>query len=95
MVRSLIKGRLIWTGRIVIKENAVKLALTIVDTPGYGDQINNDNCWEPIVRYIKEQQSSYFWKELSPTRERYIKDTRIHCCLFFIAPTGHSYVFLV
>lgn len=23
-------------------------------------------------------------------RERYITDTRIHCCLFFINPTGHS-----
>lgn len=23
-------------------------------------------------------------------RERYIPDTRIHCCLFFINPTGHS-----
>jgi len=23
-------------------------------------------------------------------REKYIQDTRIHCCLFFINPTGHS-----
>lgn len=23
-------------------------------------------------------------------RDRYIPDTRIHCCLYFIAPTGHS-----
>jgi septin 3/9/12 len=23
-------------------------------------------------------------------RERYITDTRIHCCLFFINPTGHT-----
>jgi len=23
-------------------------------------------------------------------RDRYIQDTRIHCCLFFINPTGHS-----
>lgn len=23
-------------------------------------------------------------------RDRYIQDTRIHCCLYFIAPTGHS-----
>lgn len=23
-------------------------------------------------------------------REKYIQDTRIHCCLFFINPTGHG-----
>jgi hypothetical protein len=28
------------------------LKLNIVDTPGYGDMINNDNCWDPIVKYV-------------------------------------------
>ena len=23
-------------------------------------------------------------------RDKYIVDTRIHCCLYFIAPSGHS-----
>jgi hypothetical protein len=23
-------------------------------------------------------------------RDRYIQDTRIHCCLYFLNPTGHS-----
>lgn len=23
-------------------------------------------------------------------RERFIPDTRIHCCVFFISPTGHT-----
>ncbi|CAJ0869584.1 9265_t:CDS:2, partial [Entrophospora sp. SA101] len=36
------------------------------------------------------QHSAYLRKELTATRERYIQDTRIHCCLFFIAPTGHA-----
>lgn len=26
----------------VIEENGVKLKLTVTDTPGFGDQINND-----------------------------------------------------
>ena len=30
------------TKRIVIEENGVRLRLNIVDTPGYGDQVNND-----------------------------------------------------
>jgi septin family protein len=29
--------------RIVITENGVRLRLNIVDTPGYGDQVNNEN----------------------------------------------------
>ncbi|KAL1923022.1 uncharacterized protein VTP21DRAFT_9398 [Calcarisporiella thermophila] len=74
----------------VIEENGVRLKLNIVDTPGYGDQINNENCWEPIIKYIKDQHSAYLRKELTAQRDRYIQDTRIHCCLFFISPTGHS-----
>jgi septin 3/9/12 len=46
--------------------------------------------WDPIVKYIKDQHSAYLRKELTAVRDRYIQDTRIHCCLFFINPTGHS-----
>ncbi|PKS07018.1 hypothetical protein jhhlp_005615 [Lomentospora prolificans] len=74
----------------IIEENGVRLRLNIVDTPGYGDLVNNDRCWDPIVRYIKDQHSAYLRKELTAQRERYIQDTRIHCCLFFIQPSGHS-----
>jgi septin 3/9/12 len=42
------------------------------------------------VKYIKDQHSAYLRKELTAMRDRYIQDTRIHCCLFFINPTGHS-----
>ncbi|QRW16019.1 Septin [Rhizoctonia solani] len=74
----------------VIAENGVKLKLNIVDTPGYGDQINNESCWDPIIKYIKDQHSAYLRKELTAMRDRHIQDTRIHCCLFFLNPTGHQ-----
>lgn len=73
-----------------IEENGVRLRLNIVDTPGYGDLINNERCWDPIVKYIKDQHSAYLRKELTAQRERYLQDTRIHCCLFFINPSGHG-----
>ena len=73
-----------------IEENGVRLRLNIVDTPGYGDLINNERCWDPIVKYIKDQHSAYLRKELTAQRERYLQDTRIHCCLFFIQPSGHG-----
>ena len=74
----------------VIEENGVRLRLNIVDTPGFGDLVNNDRCWDPIIKYIKDQHSAYLRKELTANRERHIQDTRIHCCLYFIDPTGHA-----
>ncbi|CAO3669259.1 unnamed protein product [Rhizopus stolonifer] len=74
----------------VIEENGVKLRLNIVDTPGYGDHVNNEDCWEPIIKYIKDQHSGYLRKELTAQREKLIHDNRVHCCLYFISPSGHS-----
>ncbi|TPX31545.1 hypothetical protein SmJEL517_g05160 [Synchytrium microbalum] len=72
----------------VLEENGVKLKVTITDTPGYGDQVNNENCWEPIVKFIKDQYATYLRRELTPNREKRIPDTRVHVVLFFIEPTG-------
>ncbi|XP_077979380.1 neuronal-specific septin-3-like [Glandiceps talaboti] len=74
----------------VIEEKSVKLKLTVTDTPGFGDHINNENCWLPIIEYINDQYEKYLCEEISVNRKRYIPDTRVHCCLYFIAPTGHS-----
>lgn len=70
----------------VLVENNVKLNINIIDTPGFGDQINNEKCWEPLVKYIKEQHSQYLRKELTAQREKHINDTRVHCILYFIPP---------
>uniref|UniRef100_A0A8C9SYP9 Septin 12 n=1 Tax=Scleropages formosus TaxID=113540 RepID=A0A8C9SYP9_SCLFO len=73
----------------VIEEKGVKMKLTVIDTPGFGDQINNNNCWEPIVKYINEQYEKYLVEELNVSRKRRIPDTRVHCCVYFLPPTGH------
>lgn len=69
-------------------ENNVRLNINVIDTPGFGDQINNERCWDPLVKYIKEQHSLYLRKELTAQRERFIPDTRVHCILYFIPPNG-------
>lgn len=74
----------------VIEEQSVRLKLTVTDTPGFGDQINNDKCWTPILDYINDQFDLYLNEENSMGRKKIIPDTRVHCCLYFIAPTGHS-----
>lgn len=36
--------------KVLIKEGGVQLLLTIVDTPGFGDAVDNSNWWaEPCV----------------------------------------------
>lgn len=74
----------------VVQENDVRLHLTVIDTPGYGDQVNNEKCWEPLAKYIKDQHSLYLRKELTAQRDRHPEDTRVHAVLFFIEPTGHG-----
>ncbi|TMS15263.1 neuronal-specific septin-3 isoform X2 [Larimichthys crocea] len=73
----------------VIEEKGVKMKLTVIDTPGFGDQINNENCWEPIVKYVNEQYEKYLREELHITRKRRIPDSRVHCCIYFLPATGH------
>ncbi|KAK2097474.1 Septin-12 [Saguinus oedipus] len=129
----------------VIEEKGVKLKLTVTDTPGFGDQINNDKwwvleeveesngvtqrslanwdnslsqgrttqrmqrrgmglpkhstllrggsisrpSWDPILGYINEQYERYLQEEILITRQRHIPDTRVHCCVYFVPPTGH------
>ncbi|CCE81605.1 Piso0_002267 [Millerozyma farinosa CBS 7064] len=69
-------------------ENNVRLNINVIDTPGFGDQINNEKCWDPLVKYIKEQHSQYLRKELTAQRDKHITDTRVHCILYFIPPNG-------
>lgn len=72
-----------------IEERGVKLRLTVVDTPGFGDAINSENCYGPIVEYIDEQFEKYLQDE-SALNRRHIVDSRVHCCFYFISPIGHG-----
>lgn len=77
------------TSTVEIEERGVKLRLTVVDTPGYGDGMDNKDSFKPILDYVKEQFESYL-KDESGLNRRHIVDTRVHCCFYFIAPTGHG-----
>ncbi|XP_063147112.1 septin-4-like [Candoia aspera] len=72
-----------------IEEKGVKLRLTIVDTPGFGDALNNTECWKPVADYIDQQFEQYFRDESGLNRKN-IQDNRVHCCLYFISPFGHG-----
>lgn len=72
-----------------IEEKGVKLRLTIVDTPGFGDSINCEDSWRVCTQYIDEQFRQYFTDE-SGLNRRNIQDNRVHCLLYFIPPWGHG-----
>lgn len=109
-----------------LQESNVDLQLTIVDTVGFGDQVNKEErlvletyvkymngpmtlimkcqdqikvlhlflflcSYKPIVDYIDAQFENFLEEELKIKRSLYnYHDSRIHICLYFIAPTGHS-----
>lgn len=73
-----------------IEEKGVRMKLTVIDTPGFGDHINNENCWQPIMKFINDQYEKYLQEEVNINRKKRIPDTRVHCCLYFIPATGHS-----
>ncbi|KCV70517.1 hypothetical protein H696_02866 [Fonticula alba] len=67
-------------------EQGTRLLLTVIDTPGFGDHINNQDAWEPIVTYIKKQYDDYRTIEARPDRPRHISDTRVHLVIYFLQP---------
>lgn len=63
--------------------------LTVIDTPGFGDYVNNRDSWQPIIEFLDDQHESYMLQEQQPKRTEKI-DLRVHACLYFIRPTGHT-----
>jgi len=74
---------------VEIEERGVKVRLTVVDTPGYGDAIDNTDCFQNIITYINEQFERYLQDE-SGLNRRHIVDNRVHCCFYFVNSAGHG-----
>jgi septin family protein len=75
-----------------LEEKQFKVKLTVIDTPGFGDYVNNRDSWMPIVEFIDDQHEAYMRQEQQPQRNEKT-DLRVHACLYFIRPTGHTYVY--
>ncbi|CAN3362624.1 cell division control protein 12 [Diutina catenulata] len=75
--------------RAILEEKGFKIRLNVIDTPGFGNNVNNHDSWTPIIDFIDDQHESYMKQEQQPTRHEK-KDLRVHACLYFIRPTGHS-----
>merc|ERR1712038_1427599 len=78
------------TNKALLKESGVNLTLTTVDTPGFGDAVDNSNCWDPVISYVESQYEAFLDAETRVNRITAMPDTRVHACLYFIAPSGHG-----
>ena len=75
--------------RAILEEKNFKLRVNIIDTPGFGDNVNNNKAWQPLVDFIDDQHDSYMRQEQQPYRDTKF-DLRVHAILYFIKPTGHG-----
>lgn len=77
------------TDKAEIEEDGVKLNLSVISTPGFGESINNADSWKPIVDEINDRFDAHLEAESRINRSA-IVDNRVHAFLYFIEPTGHS-----
>jgi len=88
-VRSVERTVEVENHHVLLEEGGVKLSLNVVDTPGFGDGVNNTDCWDPIIEYVEEQFNKFLEAETRVNRVL-VPDNRVHACLYFIAPSGHG-----
>ena len=69
------------------KANSYKYENIFIFT-GFGDAVNNSECWNPVIKYVEDQYDDFLDSE-SKVERFPITDSRVHVCLYFIAPTGH------
>ncbi|CAB37422.1 meiotic (sporulation) septin Spn6 [Schizosaccharomyces pombe] len=73
--------------KAVIEEDGFHINLTVLDTPGFGDFIDNTSCWNTVAEYLDEQHERYLIHDQNSLRVPR-KDTRVHVCLYFITPVS-------
>uniref|UniRef100_A0A914KPR3 Septin n=1 Tax=Meloidogyne incognita TaxID=6306 RepID=A0A914KPR3_MELIC len=74
-----------------VAEGGVRVKLRVVETAGFGDQLDKEKSARVIIDYINSQFEGYLKEELKVKRNlTKFDDTRIHACLYLISPTGHG-----
>lgn len=74
----------------MVDDDQMKLLLNIIDTPGFGENLNNEICFVEIENYLKQQFDLVLAEETRIKRNPRFVDTRVHVLLYFITATGHG-----
>ncbi|CAI4062789.1 hypothetical protein N7582_002219 [Saccharomyces uvarum] len=71
----------------IIEGDGTHLRFGVIDTPNFGNDMDNAFTWRSMVNYIDEEIRSYIFQEEQPDRTKMIDD-RVHCCLYFLKPSN-------
>ena len=71
----------------VIEGDGTHLNFNVIETPGFGNNMDNAFTWRTMVNYIDEEIRSYIFQEEQPDRVKMVDD-RVHCCLYFLRPSN-------
>eukprot|EP00035_Acanthoeca_spectabilis_P033052 m.21751 g.21751 ORF g.21751 m.21751 type:complete len:399 (-) comp5727_c0_seq1:1043-2239(-) len=78
------------TQSFTLTEDEVQLRVSLIDTPGFGTELDNTRCWVPLKAELEGRLKDYMNAEAKVERETSWPDLRVHCLLYFISPTGHG-----
>ncbi|KAI7237956.1 putative septin AspA [Hortaea werneckii] len=78
------------TVELELDEEGTRVSLTIVDTPGFGDAIDNEAAFGEISTYLERQYDDILAEESRIKRNPRFRDNRVHVLLYFVQPTGHG-----
>jgi len=78
------------TVELELDEEGTRVSLTIVDTPGFGDAIDNEAAFGEISSYLERQYDDILAEESRIKRNPRFRDNRVHVLLYFVQPTGHG-----
>ncbi|KAI0218276.1 Cell division control protein 11 [Massospora cicadina] len=87
---STVKNLDIKSYSVDIEEDGMRVSLNIIDTPGFGESIDNQKCFDKILNYVEMQYDNILAEETRIKRNPRFQDNRIHALLYFITPTGHG-----
>ncbi|TFK44276.1 GTP binding protein [Crucibulum laeve] len=84
------EGIKIKPANVELEEDGLRIALTIVDTPGFGENIDNEHAFQEIMSYLERQYDDILAEQSRIKRNPRFRDNRVHALLYFITPTGHA-----
>lgn len=74
-----------------LQESNVRLKLSLIESVGFGDQLDKEETHKILSEYLDFQFETYLQEELKIKRNfAILNDSRIHVCLYFLTPTGHT-----
>ncbi|KII66772.1 Septin-8-A [Thelohanellus kitauei] len=74
-----------------LSEASVSLRVKLIESRGFGDQINKSDNSRNVVKYIEEKFESYYREESRVCRQLdKVGDGLVHACIYMLEPTGAS-----